>query len=68
MTQLQTRLKKLESQIVPPFDGMVIFRTLVPAVNGKVCPEFAARGMQRAACGGLTFRREARESAGVKAT
>ena len=63
MTQIETRLKKLEIQFVPPLlDDRVIFRISVPAVNGKVCPEFAARGVQTATCGDLTISRESGES------
>ena len=63
MAQLDTRIKKLEAQMIPPkFDGLIIFRTMVPAVNGAVCPAFAARGIQTATCDGNIFSRENGES------
>lgn len=63
MAQLETRIKKLEARMSPPkFDGLIIFRTMVPAVNGKVCPEYAKRGIQAATCDDQTFSREAGES------
>ena len=66
MGAIELRLKKLEVQMIPPkFDALIIFRTLVPAVNGEVCPEFVARGIQTATCDDLTFNREAGESEGT---
>lgn len=63
MAQLESRIRKLETQMIPPkFDGLIIFRTLIPAVNGAVCPAFAARGIQTATCVDQTFSREAGES------
>ena len=63
MAQLDTRIKKLEAQMVPlDFDVRIIFSTFVPAVNGKVCPAFAARGIQTASYDGNIFSRETGES------
>lgn len=64
MAQLETRIKKLEAQMTPStFEGLVILREFIPALNGKVCPEYAARGPQTATCDDLTFSRKSDESA-----
>ena len=63
MAQLETRIKKLEAQMTPPkLNEWVIFTEFVPAVNGKVCPKYAAAGPQTATCDGQTFNRETGES------
>ena len=62
MAQLETRIKKLEAQMVPPdTTELIIFRVSIPAVNGKVCPEYAKRGIQTATCGDLIVCRESGE-------
>ena len=63
MAQLETRIKKLEAQMTPPkLNEWEIFTQFVPAEDGKVCPEYAARGFQTATCDGQTFNRETGES------
>lgn len=63
MTQLETRLKKLEElTIAPEIDLNVIFLSMVPAVDGAICPEYAARGPQRAYCDGREYLREPGET------
>ena len=49
--------------MVPPdTTELMILLSSIPAVNGKVCPEYEKRGIQTATCDDQTMSRETGES------
>jgi hypothetical protein len=63
MSQIENRLKKLEERITPTSNQIgTIFISFIPALDGKVHPDYLETGPQTAISGQKEFRRLPSES------